>query len=118
MSTSFINYKGKKILLVDYSKSGSTEGMIKILHDVRDIYLNSNEMFLTINDFTGSFGSKEYMDEAKKIGKEVFDAKTLKTTILGITGIKKILLHAYNLVVKNKLVPFDTKEEALEYLVK
>ncbi len=118
MSISYINHKEKKILYIDYTQCKSSEELILVLHKVRDEYKNSNEMFLSVSDFTGTFGSKEYMDEAKKIGKEVFDDKTLKSALLGITGIKKILLNAYNLIVKNKLVPFDNKEDALEYLVK
>jgi hypothetical protein len=58
------------------------------------------------------------MELVKKYGKELFDARTIKNTALGINGVKKILLSAYNITVKNKLIPFDTKEEALEFLVK
>ena len=63
-------------------------------------------------------GSTEFMQRAKQLGKEIFDSRTSKSAVLGVTGIKKILLNGYNMIVKNKLEPFDTKEEALEYLVK
>ena len=56
---------------------------------------------------------------AKKIGAEVVTPRSLKNAALGITGVKKILLQAYNLVCgENALTPFDTEEEAKEWLVK
>lgn len=118
MGISYINYKGKRIMMIDYTKCKTSPEMIQLLEQVADEYRKSGEKFLTVNDFTGNFGNDDFMKRAKELGPEVFDEKTLKSAILGITGVKKILLLAYNKFVKNKLVPFETKEEALEYLVK
>ncbi len=118
MSFSYITYKGKKILYVDYTQCKTTEDMLKVLESVKREYETTTHMFITVNDFRGTYGSSEFMKRASQLGKEVFDKRTLKTTVLGITGIKKILLNGYNSLVKTKLIPFDTKEEALEYLVK
>lgn len=118
MSLSYINYKGKKILFIDYSKCKTVQDTLTVLEMVRNEYLKSSENFLALNDFTDAPSNNEYMDRAKQYAKEIFDEKTIKNSCIGITGIKKILLSAYNLIVKNKLMPFDTKEEALEYLVK
>lgn len=118
MSLTYISYKGKKILFIDYTKCKTTQDTIQVLESVRTEYLKSNEGILAINDFADVAVNNEYMELAKKYAKETFDAKTIRNSCIGITGIKKILLSAYNLTVKNKLMPFDTKEEALEYLVK
>jgi hypothetical protein len=118
MSTSFINYKGKKILIIDYTQCKTVQDTLNVLEMVRNEYLKSNEKILAMNDFTGVPSNNEYMEQAKKYAKELFDSKTLRNSCIGITGIKKILLSAYNLTVKNKLMPFETKEEALEFLVK
>jgi len=104
-------------MLIDYTHCKNTDEMIKVLEDVRREFEKPGGPYLTLNDFTGTFGSSEFMNTAKKY-KELFDNKTLKTAILGITGIKKILLNGYNAFVRKKQMPFDTKEEALEYLVK
>lgn len=116
MPHSYINYKGKKILFIDYSKCKSIDEMLKQLGDIRRIYEQSAESFLALNDFTGANPSNEFIEEAKKY-KDLFDRKTIKTAVLGITGLKKLLLNGYNVFVKKKQVPFDTKEAALEYLV-
>jgi hypothetical protein len=118
MSLSYINYKGKKILIIDYSKCRTTQDTLNVLEMVKNEYLNSSEKFLALNDFSNAPSNNEYMDKARQYAKEILDEKTLRNSCIGITGIKKILLSAYNLTVKNKLMPFDTKEEALEYLVK
>jgi len=118
MGFSYVTYKGKKILYVDYTQCKNTEDMLKVLESVKREYETTTQMFITVNDFRGTFGSSEFMKRAGELGKQVFDKRTLKTTVLGISGIKKILLNGYNALVKNKLVPFDTKEEAFEYLVK
>ncbi|MFN8255772.1 MAG: hypothetical protein U0W24_08805 [Bacteroidales bacterium] len=116
MSLSYINYKGKTILFVDYKGCKTASEMIGILEKVKELYEKSSTPFLALNDFTGTFGSSEFLNAASK-HKELFDAKTIKTAVLGITGLKKVLLNGYNAFVKKKQVPFDTKEEALEYLV-
>ena len=118
MSLTYINYKGKKIILIDYTQCKTIQDTLNVLEMVKDEYMKSSENFLALNDFTGAPSNNEYMDKAKKYAKELFDAKTIRNACIGITGIKKILLSAYNLTVKNKLMPFDTKEEALEFLVK
>jgi len=116
MAFSYMEYKGKKIFFVDYTVCKSIDEMIKLLDDVRREYERSPNMFLALNDFTGTSGSNEFMNHANK-HKELFDRKTIKTAVLGITGIKKLLLNGYNVFVKKKQIPFETKEEALEYLV-
>jgi len=117
MSLSYITHKGKRILFIDYTQCKSTPEMLKVLDDVRKEYEKPGGQFLAINDFTGTYGSSEFLNAAQK-HKELFDSKTIKTAVLGVTGIKKILLNGYNAFVKKKQMPFDSKAEALEYLVK
>jgi len=118
MSISYIHYGGKKILLIDYTNCKTAEDTLNVLEMVKDEYLKTSETIIALNDFTGVVPNNDFMEIAKKYGKLYFDSKTLKTACIGITGIKKILLSAYNLTVKSKQVPFDTKEEALNFLIK
>jgi len=118
MSISYIYHKGKKIMFCDYSKCKTVEETIHVLNLARQEYLHSDETFLVLNDFSGGVVSNEFMDKAKQYGKELFDARTPKTASLGITGMKKIFVSTYNLFVKNKLILFDTKIEALDFLTK
>ena len=105
-------------MYVDYTKCKTVQDTLDVLDSVRQEYLKSNEMFITLNDFREAYGSNEFMKKANEYAKEVFDKKTLKTAAIGVTGIKKILVNAYNLLVKNKINLFNTREEALDWLVK
>jgi hypothetical protein len=118
MSNSFIQYKGKKILYSDYSNCKTPQETIELLEQTRKLYLSTNENYLALNNFSNAPSNTEYVELAKKYGKELFDKRNIKEACFGLTPIKKILLSAYNLVVKDKIISFDTKEEALEYLVK
>jgi hypothetical protein len=118
MSISYVNYKGKKIMVIDYTHCKTPQDTMDVLEQVKLEFLRTTGDVISMNDFTGVIPSNEYLDLAKSWGKEYFDARSVRTACIGITGIKKILLNMYNLTVKNKLVPFETKQEAFEYLVK
>ena len=90
--------------------------MMELMKASVPYYQRSATKLLTLIDFHHIKGSTEFMDLAKRLGSEVFDQKTEKGALLGIHGIKKVLLQGYNLVAKQKIKPFDSKEEALQYL--
>lgn len=117
MSISYLQHKGKRIMFIDYSNCKTVEETLAVLELVKKEYMQINGEILTLNNFEGAYGSTEYMKRANQYAKEFFNERTAKNAALGISGIKKILLHGYNTVVKDKIVPFDTKEEALDYLV-
>jgi len=117
MSLNVITYKGKKVLCIDYQKAGTEEEMIAILHQAADHMKNSQSKILVISDLTGKFGSVRFMNESKRLKEEVFDAKTEKGVIFGLSPIQEILLKGYNLVSGRKLIARRTRSEALEYLI-
>lgn len=117
MNNEWIEYKGKKILYTVYSNQ-SKENMIEILKEQAEIVKSQPDKVLILDDFRDSYGSDEFLNLAKELGNTILNQKALKNAALGITGVKKILLKTYNLFTSNKVEPFDSKEEALEYLVK
>lgn len=117
MGYEWIQHKGKRILYVNYSECKDKDEMIALLDEMAEVFKQSGGNLLTIDDFTSAYASKEFMDHAKELG-HVFSANRIKGAMLGIAGVKKILLQAYNLFAKEKLVPCGSKEEALEYLVR
>jgi len=117
MGISTIHYKGKKILVVDYSTCKSPEETIKLLNEVRAYFISSGEKHIVLNDFSNAPVSNEFIELAKKYSKEAFDDNTIKSASVGISGIKKILLSAFNLIARYKITNFSNREEALDYLV-
>jgi hypothetical protein len=117
MPVGFIEYKGKKILYVDYSTCKSKEETIAVLEQASAFFKEAEAKLLSLDNYNNAFASDEFLERAKVLGREIISAKREKGAIIGLTGIKKILLQSYNIFVKDKLKPFNTKEEALEYLV-
>lgn len=117
MNSTWIDYKGKKILYTVYSKQSSAQ-MIESLKEQVEIVKQQNGKVLILDDFRDSFASQEFYDLAKDLGKNILAQKTRKNAILGVEGVKKLLLQGYNLFAGQKIEPFDTKEQALDYLAK
>lgn len=115
MPVSFIVHKGKKILYIDYSGIKKREEMIANLHEAVRQYKQTPENLRTLINVTDAAASKEWMAESKKYGKDL-SGQTIKGAIIGVTGVKKILLQAYNAVSQGSLKPFESKDEALDYL--
>ena len=113
---SFISHNGKSILYVDYSQCKDKWEMIALVEATVPHYKNAPGKILSLSDYNNVTGSPEYMNVVKQLGKELFDAKTERGAVLGITGLKKVLLQGYNLVSKQKIMAFDTKDQALKYL--
>jgi hypothetical protein len=112
----FIDHNGKQIFFVDYSHCKDKWEMIKLLEASADFYRRSDTKLLSLSDFHNIKGSSEFMDTAKRLNREVLDEWTEKGAVIGVAGLKKVLLQGYNLIASQKLIPFDTKEEALKYL--
>ncbi|MFN8672327.1 MAG: hypothetical protein U0457_09670 [Candidatus Sericytochromatia bacterium] len=118
MPISWIEYKNKKIVYSDYRNQKGEEA-IKTLYEERDFFLKlkDGDKVLVLSDFRGAYGSNEFMEISKKLGKEVFAPKTIKSAILGIEGVKKVLLKAYVFFTGENLKPFDSEELAKEWLI-
>ncbi|UYP46681.1 hypothetical protein NEF87_002966 [Candidatus Lokiarchaeum ossiferum] len=113
---SWINYKNKKLLFIDL-RNKKEEEVIKLAGDAKDILINSGKTDnLRIINVEGAFGNKAIMNELKRIGKITKPYYT-KTAIIGVTGMKSILLKAYNSVVKSNTKSFETEEKAKKWLV-
>jgi hypothetical protein len=116
MSVSYIQHRGKKIMYIDYSKCKTVEETLNVLEQVRQEYLKTTEMVLVLNDFRDAYASKEYIKRVSELGKELFTLRTKKSAAIGVVGLKKIFVNAYNVFAKNKVTLFETKEEALDWL--
>ncbi len=120
MENIWIEHKGKKILVNDYTGIKLEREMIAHLNDAIGLVANltpGTEVLMLI-DFTGAFTTPGYIEVARKTEKETIEKYKVKRAVLGITGAKEILLKGFNLFAKQKLTPFQTRQEALDYLIK
>lgn len=117
------HHKGKKILLIDYSglKAGKSEEKKLLLETVKKAQetaaaATSKILFLTIA--TDSQADNEIMSALKAFAKFTADHNRVeKECIVGITGIQKALLQGVNFFSGGHLKPFDTIEQAKEWLI-
>lgn len=120
MPVEWIQHKGKRILYTDHGGLGPEE-MIENLEVAAKMTLKeaTDTKILSLVNFEGARVNSEYMARLKELGKEVYEPLTEKTAVLGISGIRHILVSAYNRVTgaaaTQKL--FDNRDEALEWLV-
>lgn len=111
-----IQYKGKEILYIDYQNLKESE-MIEALNEAERIILEDNKLHLQLTNILDAFATPGFMAAAKKFGKKT-NPLTDRSAIIGITGVKVLLLRSYNFVSGEKLKDFKTIEEAKDYLVK
>ena len=117
MPITWIDYKGRRILYADYRGLKSEDLMLKNLEAEAAAYENCHTKILSLNDYRDTFVSKSFMGKVTELGKATKD-KTLKAAVLGITGLKGILLNGYASITGQAVRAFDDEISAKEYLVR
>ena len=111
----FIQHKGKEILYTDYTNL-THDTFLDVIKKAHQLILTSGKKdILQVVDLTNSFGDDKVMDELKRTAKES-KAYIKKRAIVGVVGIKKVLLGVVNNFSNEKIVPFKTVEEAKDWL--
>jgi hypothetical protein len=120
MEVKWETHNGKNILIVDYSGIILDEDMIahlnKAVAELKEV--KKGEKLRFFSNVTGCFATPGFLEAAKRADKDLHTEYTTRSAIMGITGAKAILLNAYNLVAKTKVVQVQSKMEAMEYLSK
>ena len=116
----FIEYKGKEIYFVDYTHIKSTEEFLKVIKGTNafreKVKADGKRNILMLVDVTGSYIYGEALD-AIKMSARITKELTSKEAVVGVTGAKKILLRITQLFAGMQLRPFDTLEEAKDWLI-
>lgn len=116
MGAEWIEFKGKKIIYVNYvgmSKVEMTEMVKKATQMILDA--KSDEV-LSLSNVTDCFFDKDLMDTIKTQG-AISLPHCKKAAVVGVTGIRSVFLSAANAFWPKSRKPFDTVEEAKNYLV-
>jgi len=112
----WLTHKGKNILYEDYTNL-TGEQIAQLVPAITKLTEEKDyKDILLLLDFSNSFANKEATNafgESGKISKE----RLIKTALLGITGVKKVLLSFVNRVSKVDAKPFSSEEEAKDWLI-
>ena len=115
MKIEWINYKGMQILFSDY-KGLSSEEMIKHLKKETQMILQQKEPILYMADFTSTIFTTEFMHAVNEDGK-LTKRLVKKSALVGITGMKAVMLNTFNMITGIKARAFDNEYKAKDYLV-
>jgi hypothetical protein len=117
MPASWVEHCGHSIIYVDYRGLGTTE-CVATLHEHTALADAARGPLLTLVDARGAVFGSEFM-QAAKAAAPLNTRRTAKRAIVGVEGIKGVLLTSYNAVAAPvPLKPFATVDEALDYLAR
>ncbi len=112
----WVMHKGKTVLRIDYSGLRGKE-LRDTVRQATAFYagtpLNS---VLCLADVRNAVADEESMEVLKGTVKQT-KAHDKKVAVLGITGVKSVLLMAVNLFTGHQMKPFADEQEALDWLV-
>ncbi len=112
-----IHHEGFDILYVDYSYIKDQNEMLSLLAKARGKVEAAPPGLLILTNMSRAIVGDDFMTEAKQFGRDLLKEKSKKHAILGIEGLKVMLLRAYNLFTEDKIVPFGSREKALAFLI-
>lgn len=116
MRVKWMEYKEKIILFVDCSGIKDQEVLIGVVEEASIFLEKSLGKVLMLSDMTDAVSGPDFMEKIKGLTVTYYD-KFDKTAVIGIVGLKVLLLRGSNMFMKKPTIPFGTKEEALDYLV-
>lgn len=113
----FVEHKGKQILLIDFTDCTPQEVMV-ISTAVRDVVRRQPKgSVLALADFTGAQFSKDAVTRIKEV--TTVDAPYVKRAAwVGTGSMPEAYFKAIQTFSTREFVPFESRAEALEWLVK
>lgn len=115
MPVSSINHKGREILHVDLRDLKHKKDVLDSFDEMKEHYLKSNEIYLLF-DMTKAYWDPDIMSKLKDYGKKYFNGRSKKRAVLGVTGLRKILMKGYTAATGTEVKLFDDLEKAKDYL--
>ena len=115
MAVKWIDYKGKKILYVDFRKLYEEQVTANLDLEIKFIKESSTKVLILANVEGAAISS---LQKIKETSKKDVSPNVAKSAIVGITGHKEILLRAYNSFTGSTAHSFPTEQEAMDWLVK
>jgi len=112
----FIEHAGKRVLFINYSHCNVA--MLKAVAEEghRVIAREQPNSVLTLNDVTGTTFDKESV--AVLQSKVAANAPFVKrAAVIGISGLQRLIYEGVQAFSKRRIPHFDTREEALVWLV-
>jgi hypothetical protein len=112
-------YKGKAIYITNWSDFHNEDDLIKAIWETTELMksMNKNEL-LELVIFKNSIVSKDVLLTMQKAAKVARPYNKKKAGVTDFSTTRLYILKTINLFSQDKIEPFNSEEEALEWLVK
>ncbi|HET6765609.1 MAG TPA: hypothetical protein VFH27_18145 [Longimicrobiaceae bacterium] len=115
--TRFIEHHGKKVLLLDYSGIREPpEAVRQIELSKRFVERHPPKSLCVLTDTTDAHYDSVVVQALKDLAAHD-EPFVYASAVVGVVGLKKVVLTGVNLFSKRKIVMFDTRDQALDWLV-
>ncbi|HXZ26921.1 MAG TPA: hypothetical protein VEG08_02860 [Terriglobales bacterium] len=113
----FVEHKGKQILVIDFTGCGPQEIMMISTAVKEVIARQAKGSVLALADFTGARVNKDAVTRIKEV--TTFDAPYVKRAAwVGIESLPETYFKAIQTFSNREFVPFQSRTEALDWLVR
>jgi SpoIIAA-like len=113
----FIEHKGKKILLFDYSHTDATEMQLLLISVQAIVAKQKRDSLLVLADFDGAEIDHNVAMKIKEV--LTLDRPFVKKSAwVGAEHIPHAFMENFHTFSQREIVTFKTREEALDWLVK
>ena len=111
----FISHRGKRVLLIDHSRS-TPEEMVRTMDEVETVIAaEPADSLLTLSDFTGTAFDKTSADRMKVVAAK--DRPHVhRAALVGAENIPEVYYHNLESFSARHFPKFKTREEALDWL--
>jgi hypothetical protein len=114
--TRFIEHKGRRILLFDYSGLKLAADALKEVEKTKEIVRRQPaKSLLVLTDVRDSHYDATVVQALKDLAAHNAPYVTA-SAVVGVVGLKRVVYSAVVMFSKRKLQLFDTREEALDWL--
>ena len=116
----WITHKGNRILFHDFSGLGSDELADQVRQNEQDavrIGKNEAQLLLVLTDVTDSVIYPASMEALKQLAENA-KPYVKASAVIGVTGARRTLLEVVRRFSRRDITSFDSKDEALDWLVK
>jgi len=112
----FISHRGKRVLLIDHSRS-TPEELLQTMNEVeRTICAEPSDSLLTLSDFSGTAFDKTAADRMKVVAAK--DRPHVhRAAVVGAESIPDVYFHNLESFSARHFPKFKTREEALDWLI-
>jgi hypothetical protein len=115
-STQVVSYKGKEIFIADLSKSTAEEAKRIFDEAIEKITKLPLKSVLLITDSTDAVYNQETSSVTKHFSTSI-SAHVKASAVVGADSMKKIMISTLRLLTKRDIKTFDTREQAMEWLI-